>query len=235
MSLYRRTEAIVLKNNPFQEADLIVTFLTLDYGIINAIAKSSRKIKSRFGSSLEPFTYSKVAFVGKEDVRLPRLTQSDIITSFHGLRENLSDLMDASEMAGITLMLLPEAEVNKKAFSLLMTSLHMLDKKHSTVPPVMLYKIRLLDIAGYSPSLKCVKCKKQVDGFYMEGAMLCNACVRAYNQISVLSPLSSGAIKLYESLRLWDIQKMSRIKPSVSMLLELKELIKTHIQYIASP
>ena len=48
--MLRRTEGIVLRTFPFGEADLIVTFLTADFGLIKVFAKSPRKIKSRFGS-----------------------------------------------------------------------------------------------------------------------------------------------------------------------------------------
>ncbi len=58
--MLKRTNAIVLKTFPFGEADLIVTHLTYDFGLINTFAKSPRKIKSRFGSSLEPLTCSKI-------------------------------------------------------------------------------------------------------------------------------------------------------------------------------
>jgi len=67
--MLKRTEGIVLKTNPFGEADLIVTCLSKDYGILKTFAKSPRKIKSRFGSSLEPLTHSKISFWGK---RTPR-------------------------------------------------------------------------------------------------------------------------------------------------------------------
>ena len=77
--MLHRTEGIVLKGAPYGEADLIVAFLTLDFGLMSAFAKSPRKTKSRFGSSLEPLTHSKIAFWGKEDSKLPRLTQADII------------------------------------------------------------------------------------------------------------------------------------------------------------
>lgn len=136
-------------------------------------------------------------------------------------------------MAGITLMLLPEAEVNKKAFLLLKTVLHMLDKGHSALSPVMLYKIRLLDIAGYCPSLKCIRCKREGEGFYTEGSIICSVCVSRNPLFLGLTPVSPASIKLYESLRLWDIQKVMRIKPSDSMLSELKMLVDAHMQYIA--
>ena len=50
--MLHRTEGIVLKNFPYGEADLFVTYLTPDMGIIKTFAKSPRKTKSRFGSSL---------------------------------------------------------------------------------------------------------------------------------------------------------------------------------------
>ena len=47
--MLQRTEGIVLRTTPYGEADLIVTYLTKDHGIIKVFAKSPRKIKSRFG------------------------------------------------------------------------------------------------------------------------------------------------------------------------------------------
>ncbi len=58
--MLKRTEGIVLRTIPFGEADLIVTYLTPDFGIIKLFAKSPRKTKSRFGSSLEPLSLVKV-------------------------------------------------------------------------------------------------------------------------------------------------------------------------------
>jgi len=60
--MLQKTEGLVLKTSLFGEADLIVTYLTKDCGILKTFAKSPRKIKSKFGSSLEPLTYSKIAF-----------------------------------------------------------------------------------------------------------------------------------------------------------------------------
>ena len=112
--MLKRTEGIVLKTIPFGEADLIVTYLTYDFGLIKAFAKSPRKIKSRFGSSLEPLTYSKISFWGKEDANLPRLTQSDIILPFKSIRERLDCFLKASEIIELTVNTLPEHEANKK-------------------------------------------------------------------------------------------------------------------------
>ncbi|RJR16241.1 MAG: DNA repair protein RecO, partial [Nitrospiraceae bacterium] len=110
-----RTEGIVLKTQKYGEADLIVTFLTSDKGIINAFAKSPRKTKSRFGSSLEPLTHAKLSLWGKEQ-SLPKITQSDIIEPFHQIRENYNDYVSISKLVEILISLMPSGIPNKRLF-----------------------------------------------------------------------------------------------------------------------
>ncbi len=100
-----RTEGIVLKTQKYGEADLIVTYLTSDRGIIKTFAKSPRKTKSRFGSSLEPLTHSKLSLWGKEQSAMPKITQSDIINSFCQIRENYQDFLNVSKLTEILISL----------------------------------------------------------------------------------------------------------------------------------
>ena len=110
-----RTESVVLKTQRYGEADLIVTYLTLNKGIIKAFVKSPLKTKSRFGSSMEPLTHAKISLWGKEQ-SMPKITQSDIINSFYQLRENLHDFVNASKLVEILLSLTPEGIPNKRLF-----------------------------------------------------------------------------------------------------------------------
>ncbi|NTU43809.1 MAG: DNA repair protein RecO, partial [Nitrospirales bacterium] len=121
--MLKRAEGIVLRSFSFGEADLIVTYLTRDHRLMKIFAKSPRKTKSRFGSSLEPLTYASIAFLGKEDSPLPRLTQSDIIRSFQPLREDFRRLLRVTEIIDMTIRFLPEREPNAEAFSLLLHTL----------------------------------------------------------------------------------------------------------------
>ncbi|MDA8169866.1 MAG: DNA repair protein RecO [Nitrospiraceae bacterium] len=118
-----RTEGIVLRSRPFGEADLILEYLTRDFGVRSAFAKSPRKIKSRFGGSLEPFIHSRISLLGREDASLPKLTQSDIMTSFQPLREDIKALLQATEFAELILKLLPEREPAPRVFELLLWAL----------------------------------------------------------------------------------------------------------------
>ena len=56
----RQTPAIVLTVREYGEADLMVNFLTPEYGPLTGIAKHARKSRRRFAHCLEPL--SRVVF-----------------------------------------------------------------------------------------------------------------------------------------------------------------------------
>lgn len=242
--MLRRTEAIVLKTFPYSEADLIVTFLTPDYGILKAFAKSPRKTKSRFGSSLEPFTNSRISFWGKEDANLPRLTQSDIIRPFQPVRERLNIFIRITGLIEITISLMPERDPNKDAFRLFLDTLGIIEETILTGSAdneefldlvSIYYKVRLLNITGYGPSLEgCARCSRTGYNFYVShGSIICGDCAGEGETHLRISP---GAVRLYGTLRRWDIAKLNRIKPSNPLISELSELLSNHTQFtIATP
>ncbi|MBE0425497.1 MAG: DNA repair protein RecO [Nitrospirae bacterium] len=241
--MLHRTEGVVLRTFPFGEADLIVTYITPDLGILKLFAKSPRKIKSRFGSSLEPLTHSRIAFWGKENTPLPRLTQSDIIHSFQSVRNTLSRFLAVSEMLELTINFIPERDANKKSYFLLLNTLKAIEDNsldNSSVIPlenenlfVSHFKIKFLKFAGFSPKLDaCGRCGKNGNNFYIShGSILCETCARGIDYPIRISP---AALKLYIDLLTWDISKIRRIKPSNMLLSELSNIINMHIKYILS-
>ena len=50
------TESLVIKSYNLAEADRIVVFLTREHGMVRGVAKGAKRLKSKFGSSLEPFS-----------------------------------------------------------------------------------------------------------------------------------------------------------------------------------
>jgi DNA repair protein RecO (recombination protein O) len=234
--MQQRTEGIVLRSFPYLEADLLVTYLTPDLGVRKAFAKSARKVKSRFGSSLEPLTHARVTFMGKEDAELPRLTQSDIIHSHQGLRERLSCFALASEMAEATLGLMPPKKVSADVFALMLDMLGRMEADCNALN-ALLFKIRLLLLKGYAPRLGgCARCGGTSTRFYVsQGAVICEQCRPGVDKgRGGIIGISAGSVKLYESLSTWDLEKTSRIKPSEAILSEVKGLVDAHLEYILS-
>lgn len=234
--MIKRTEAIVLKNTSFADADLIVTYLTKKYGLVTVFAKSTKKIKSRFGSSLEPLTHSTISFFGKEETTLPRLTQSDIIKPFQSLREEFASLMKIYEMLELCLAFLPEREPNEEIFILLLNTLLKIESNCNQRICRLYYKLKFLDMAGLLPCLDvCGRCGRVPDinryhSFYIaDGSIICSNCLR--NEKNPLI-LSQSSLKFCRSILKWNYTTIDRIKAPEHLISELLGLINSHINHV---
>jgi DNA repair protein RecO (recombination protein O) len=229
--MLQRTEGIVLRTVSYGEADLIVTHLTTDFGIVKTFAKSPRKIRSRFGSSLEPLTLSRISFWGKEDTALPRLTQSDIIHPFHSIRSSFQCFLRLSEIVELTLNFVAERDSNRGVYSLLKETLYAVEKEPGSILLLLHYKLKLLELCGYLPRLHgCGRCGKTGDMFYLaHGTVLCGKCSAEHGSFVALSP---AVISLSMNLLGWNYSKINRIKPSGKLVGELSALLDEHVKYI---
>ena len=61
MALHQ-SDSIILKTYPLGEADRIVAFFSRDFGKMRGVANGARKMKNRFGASLEPLAHSRIEF-----------------------------------------------------------------------------------------------------------------------------------------------------------------------------
>lgn len=237
--MLKRTAGIVLKNAVFGEADLIVTYLTPDKGLMKAFARGPRKTKSRFGSSLEPLTYSRISLFGREESNLPKLTQSDIIKPFHSLREEFKCLSNISEILELNLTFLPEKEPGPEIFKLLLNALIKLETDCSNRLYFLYYKIRFLEITGYAPRLDvCGRCgnntgNSEAHNFYIShGSIICPKCISERDD-SI--KISGSALKFYKSLLKWNFMTIDRIIPPEYLVSEISSVINSHIRYVMGP
>ncbi len=70
------TEGIILKTYSLAEADKIVVLLTQNEGLVRGVAKGAKRLKSRFGGGLEPFSIISISYFQKEE-RGTRLHRSN--------------------------------------------------------------------------------------------------------------------------------------------------------------
>jgi DNA repair protein RecO (recombination protein O) len=72
-------EAVVLRQYALGEADRIIVFFTKEFGRLRAVARGARKLKSRFGGSLEPFNQVQLQFFLKERAELARIEHCEVL------------------------------------------------------------------------------------------------------------------------------------------------------------
>src|SRR5574341_2351350 len=115
-------QAIVLAGQKLGEADTLVTFLTLERGVLKGVAKGARRMKSRFRGAIQPFTYGQAILCERRAVGLRRVNHFDAIHSFQRLRDNLDALTNAAAMTNAVRRLLPEEQPAGDAFARLLRS-----------------------------------------------------------------------------------------------------------------
>src|SRR3989339_47943 len=89
MNPYHKTTGIIIKVRSYGEANKHLTIYTKAYGKIHAVAKGAKKMKSRFGSTVELFTETKLFLYKQTYADLYLLTQSQIATHFKNISKDV--------------------------------------------------------------------------------------------------------------------------------------------------
>jgi DNA repair protein RecO (recombination protein O) len=121
-----KTEVVVLRSIRYGEADRIVHLYSATRGRVGAIAKGSRRPKSRFGGRLEPFfRLDLMLYEGRGD--LCTVTGASTVDGYPRLRANGAALLAAGRGCDAVLRLLDSEEPNQPAYNLLCNYLALLD------------------------------------------------------------------------------------------------------------
>jgi DNA repair protein RecO (recombination protein O) len=177
------TEAIVLRSYTLAEADKIVVCFTRLTGVVRAVAHGARRLKSRFGAGLEPFTFVQMSYHEKEGRELVTLRQLEITRSYFGLARSAETVAALSYMSELVLEFAPPHEPNERLFRMISATLDALKESPQDLQAFVRYfEIWTLRLAGFLPDLRaCADCGKafqEKEGAYVnaEGRLRCMAC-----------------------------------------------------------
>ncbi len=213
LRLYR-TEAVVLKRTDFGEADRMLTIFTPGLGKLRVLAKGIRRPLSKMAGHLELFTHSQLLLAKGRNIDL--ITQSETITSFPALREDLLRTTYAHYVAELLEKLTPEHVEDYPLFALLVNTMRRLNADAQPEMAVRLFEVEALQHLGYRPQLqRCAHCERPLEpvtNFFAAraGGALCPSCGSAdptahalsINALKVMRLLQSGNYALASQLRL---------------------------------
>ena len=187
------TEGLVIREyNGVGEADRFITVLTKEKGVVRAVARGARRIKSRSGGATALLMYSRLRLIEGRDAYIVEDAQP--IETFFGLREDIGRTALAQYFCELAAALCPADESAEDALRVLLYTLHHL--ANDSRPQKLLKAVvewRLLSEAGYMPDLSaCAACGKDADGMYLsliDGQLFCPEHA-PHNTM----PLSAGAV-----------------------------------------
>ena len=156
-----KTEAVVLRSIRYGEADRVVHLYSASRGKIGAIAKGSRRPKSRFGGRLEPFfRLNLVLYEGRGE--LATVTGASTVEGHGRLRSDGVALLAAGRACDTLLRIFDTGDPNPPAYNLLCKYLALLDGDRSAVSgagTALAFRLKLAMAAGFAPELaSCARC-----------------------------------------------------------------------------
>ena len=226
MALYK-TRAIVIKSMNLSESDRLVTFMTEKHGKVKCVAKGARKAKNQFWGTLEPMSLIHLIYFGREQQSLFRLNHSDIIESFHTVRENFDKLYTGIYFLDLIDTMILEGHWEPKVFGLLYQSLSALNQQTELEPLRRLFEIRLLSFSGYKPQLDhCVLCRKKssnsiISFNFTHNGILCSSCS---NNTRIDIQFSIGTRNYIKKLLDVEIKTCERLKFPKSQTEEIEKV-----------
>ena len=180
------TESLVLKCYSLAEADKIVVLFTEDHGIVRAVAKGAKRLKSKFGSGLEPFSIVRITYFEKEVVELVSVRKIELLRSYFAAASEPEFLNKFSNLADLLIALSPPHDPNETLYRMAKACLNTADVDNSGLTAVGVYfELWLLRLNGLLPDWgRCSDCGRELQATDVADLtanfhLLCSNCRRA--------------------------------------------------------
>jgi len=228
------TEAIVIGGHNLGEADRIIPFFTRRLGKIRTVAKGARRIRSRYGGTLELFTLGQLVFFESPQRTLHRINEFSVIEPFAGLKADLGRLSRGAYLVELAGASIEEGESNEEIFLLLRDVLTLL-VLHDEPRLLRSFEIRLLRIVGYLLELyRCLVCRSALGDDAdsaispTRGGLVCSECLsRAPDSV----PISFESLAFLRAILHGGLEQSLAVplaEPHVTNLQEVLRVCITH-------
>ena len=176
----QKTEAIVLKTQPFRSTSLIVTLFSREFGKLRGLVKGVRQERELRGPMFELFTRLEMIFYEKQRSDLHLISDAVILESYDALHSRLEAIAYGSYFSELVDATTEVHDPHEKIYDLL-------DFSYRYVPVLpgerisSLFEVKLLNEIGWLPYLEtCLSCQKTAleKGFFSprQGALYCETC-----------------------------------------------------------
>ena len=234
MAAYR-TEAIVLRVQPFAEADRLATLLSPEQGRIRAIARGAQRGRSILSAAVQPFVRARLLFWrGRQ---LDGISQAEIIAAHGALSGSMALLASASYCCDLADAFSVERQEAPALFRALGDALDQLcAEPPAPAPGVVLrwYELHCLDASGFLPELHaCTGCGAPLGEpsgrtrlSAREGGVLCGPCAAEDRGGLWLGP---GALRGLRYLAAAGPEVLRRVRVQPATMAEMDQALGRHV------
>lgn len=195
------TDSLVIKSYNLAEADRIIVFLTRDYGMVRGVAKGAKRLRSRFGSGLEPFSEVRCTYFQKDNAELVSIQGLEIIRSNFATASEPAFLQKFAYLGDLLTAFLPPHDPNETLYRMTKACIEAATADSEKLEIIGLYfEIWLLRLSGFLPDWsRCDDCGRTLAASEEANVqsnfqLLCPQCRRASSS-RVLNDQHRGVIR----------------------------------------
>ncbi|RZD13913.1 MAG: DNA repair protein RecO [Candidatus Acidulodesulfobacterium ferriphilum] len=242
------TNAFVIYIKKLNEADLLLSYITEDYGKITCFANNARKSRKRFLGKLEPAMLTNIKFYEKAGMTLDILYEADIVEDYKNVRKDIDIYLFLTKIAEVSRVLCQERDNNKNIFYLtraIYKGLNHVGAKASSpdfsMTAILLkYEIyfisNLLKYTGIFPNFStCTVCsEKNADNkFYFslkKGGVVCGSCANSGNNAGIRN-LPVNFINLSNLMMESDLSIINKLVVKEELLRECSTFLEDFLSF----
>lgn len=158
------TESLIIKTYNLSEADKIVVLMTRTHGMVRGVAKGAKRLNSKFGGSLEPFSVVQITYFQKDAVELVSIQRIELIKSNFEVASNPEFLQKFTHLAELLISFSPPHDPNDALYRMVRACLETAASTATNLPAVGIYfKLWLLRLSGFLPDWSvCQNCGREL-------------------------------------------------------------------------
>ena len=226
------TKALVLRGVDYKESDKVLTLFTQEMGKLTASARGCRKKGSPIAAGCQLLCWSEMVLYEYQGRWVVKEASTE--RQFRGVRDDLEKLSLACYLAEVTEVLSVEGIAVPELLSLILNSLHALEKMNKPLPLVKAaFELKAMCLAGYEPMLEgCAVCGEETppdSRFHLrEGVLHCAAC-RSELGDGISMPLDEGGIRAMQHIAWGDPKRLFSIALSEESLRRFADLTEAYL------
>ncbi|OGG53065.1 MAG: DNA repair protein RecO [Candidatus Handelsmanbacteria bacterium RIFCSPLOWO2_12_FULL_64_10] len=146
-----KTEAVCLRRIDYSETSQVLHLYTRDSGKVHAIAKGSKRRRTRFNGPFDILGRYEIVRYPKPPGQLDLLTESDLLEDFAPLRRDYGRFAAACYALDVVETLTVEASPDRGLYELLVSTARALADGDGLEPAILGFECRALRVLGFFP------------------------------------------------------------------------------------
>ena len=225
------TQALVLREVNYKESDKILTVLTRDNGKMTLSARGCRKKGSAIAAASQLLVWSEMTLYEYQGRWAVKEANTD--RDFSGMRTDLEKLALSCYFAEMAELLTVEDVPAPELLSLLLNSLHALDKMDKPAALVKAaFEWKAMCLAGYEPILEaCAICGEEPEQprFNLtEGVLHCLPCREEVGE-GISMPLTAAALSAMRHVAYGDPKRLFSFQLDEDSLRQMGDICEAYV------